>query len=44
MGVGLRSRQSIHWGTVRNMLLAWLITLPASGAFGILIYLLIRRE
>lgn len=44
MGVGLRSRQSIHWGTVRNMLLAWLITLPASGAFGILIYLLIRRK
>jgi inorganic phosphate transporter, PiT family len=44
MGVGLRSPHSIHWGTVRNMLLAWVITLPVSGAFGVLIYLFIRRK
>jgi inorganic phosphate transporter, PiT family len=44
MGVGLRSPHSIHWGTVRNMLTAWVITLPVSGAFGVLIYLFIRRK
>ena len=43
IGLGLkRGRGSIHWKTVRGMLGAWLITLPAAAALTGGFYLLIR--
>lgn len=42
MGIGLQDRAEINWRTVREMVLAWLVTLPVAGLLGILIYLLLR--
>jgi PiT family inorganic phosphate transporter len=42
MGIGLQNRAQINWRTVREMLLAWVVTLPVAGLLGILIYLLLR--
>jgi len=42
MGIGLQNSAKINWRTVREMLLAWVVTLPVAGLLGILIYLLLR--
>lgn len=44
IGLGLkRDARSIRWTTVRDMLLAWIITLPVAGAIAAMIYWLGRR-
>jgi inorganic phosphate transporter, PiT family len=42
MGIGLQNTAEINWRTVREMVLAWVVTLPVAGVLGILIYLLLR--
>jgi len=42
IGIGLQNRSALKWGTVRGMLLAWLVTLPLAGLLGILFYLSLR--
>ncbi len=42
IGIGLQNRNSLNWRTVRDMLLAWVVTLPAAGLLGVLIYLSLR--
>jgi PiT family inorganic phosphate transporter len=34
IGVGRRRRRHVHWRIVRDMGLAWIVTLPAAGALG----------
>ncbi|MBA2486539.1 MAG: inorganic phosphate transporter [Nitrospira sp.] len=42
IGIGLlQGWRAVRWRTVRDMLLAWVVTLPASGIFAGLSYLLI---
>ncbi|MBX3235900.1 MAG: inorganic phosphate transporter [Nitrospiraceae bacterium] len=37
IGIGLfKGRAAVRWGTVRDMVLAWIVTLPASGCFAAL--------
>lgn len=44
IGIGfLRGSTSIHWDTVRDMLLAWVVTLPVSATLACLTYLLLSR-
>jgi PiT family inorganic phosphate transporter len=44
VGVGLRSgSQGVHWGTVRSMVTAWLITLPVSAGAAATAWILIRQ-
>jgi PiT family inorganic phosphate transporter len=39
MGAGLgRAGGVVHWGVVRNMVIAWLVTMPSAGAMGALAY------
>jgi inorganic phosphate transporter, PiT family len=38
MGIGLQNKTEVNWRTVREMLLAWVITLPVAGLLGILVY------
>lgn len=38
MGIGLEERARVNWRTVREMLLAWIVTLPVAGLLGILVY------
>ncbi|PCI33064.1 MAG: phosphate permease [Alphaproteobacteria bacterium] len=39
IGVGVSgTRGNLHWGAVRTMLAAWVITLPGAAAFGIMLY------
>jgi PiT family inorganic phosphate transporter len=43
IGVGLhRGAETIHWRTVRDMLLAWVVTLPVSALIGAGAFALIR--
>ncbi len=42
IGIGLQNGNSINWRTVRDMLLAWVVTLPLAGLLGVLIYLSLR--
>ncbi|MGC4064361.1 MAG: inorganic phosphate transporter [Polyangiaceae bacterium] len=43
MGVGAtRSVKAVRWGVTRNILYAWVLTLPISGALGALFAWLIR--
>ncbi|VDP84239.1 unnamed protein product [Echinostoma caproni] len=38
VGVGrARSKDNVNWGIFRNILVAWLVTLPASGAISALV-------
>lgn len=42
MGVGAAKRlSSVRWGTVRSILVAWVLTLPASAGLGLISYHLI---
>ena len=44
MGVGSAERLSkVRWGVVGNILVAWVLTLPASGLLAALAYLVVRR-
>jgi PiT family inorganic phosphate transporter len=44
MGVGAGQRMSaVRWGVVKNIMLAWLITIPASAVMAGLSFFLIRR-
>jgi len=42
IGIGLQNRTAVNWRTVRDILLAWLVTLPVAGLLGVLIYLFLR--
>lgn len=42
MGIGLQNRTQMNWRTVREMFLAWVVTLPLAGSLGVLIYLSLR--
>jgi len=43
IGAGVARRASaVRWGVARNVITAWLITIPASGAVGALFYYLTR--
>ena len=42
MGIGLQNRTATNWRTVREMLLAWVVTLPVAAMLGSLIYLSLR--
>ena len=39
VGAGRGHVRHVHWQVVRQMGLAWLITIPATGAFAVLIVL-----
>jgi PiT family inorganic phosphate transporter len=39
IGIGLRNKTAINWRTVREMVLAWIVTLPLAGLLGVLVYL-----
>ncbi len=42
IGIGLlKGTTSVHWATVRNMVLAWLVTIPAAACLACLAYLLL---
>ena len=44
IGIGLlKGVTAVRWTTVRDMVLAWVITLPAAGGFAALAYLLLSR-
>lgn len=38
MGIGTQNQGGMNWKVVWNILLAWIITLPAAAALGVLIY------
>ncbi len=43
MGAGSSNRLSaVRWGIVRNIVIAWIITIPAAGGVAALLYLLLR--
>jgi PiT family inorganic phosphate transporter len=43
MGVGATKRLSaVRWGVAGNILIAWVLTFPAAGAVGAIVYLLVR--
>ncbi|HEV2405213.1 MAG TPA: inorganic phosphate transporter, partial [Ktedonobacterales bacterium] len=43
IGVGLRRGvTSVRWKVVRDMALAWIVTLPGAGVLGIIAYILLR--
>jgi PiT family inorganic phosphate transporter len=42
VGVGAtRGRRRVHWGVARQIVWAWLLTIPAAGIIGALVYVLI---
>lgn len=44
IGIGLlKGRSSLRWLTVRDMLLAWVVTLPASAFLSCIAYLILAR-
>jgi PiT family inorganic phosphate transporter len=44
IGIGLlKGRQGVRWKTVRDMVLAWIVTLPASALLAAIAYLLLTR-
>jgi PiT family inorganic phosphate transporter len=43
VGAGSAERvQKVRWGIVEQIVLSWFLTIPAAGAFGALIYVLIH--
>lgn len=43
IGIGLRSGVgNVNWRVIRDMALAWIVTVPAAGLLGIVAYLLLR--
>ena len=44
IGIGLlKGRNSVRWTTVRDMVLAWVVTLPASALLACIAYLILTR-
>jgi PiT family inorganic phosphate transporter len=44
IGIGLlKGWNSVHWTTVRDMVLAWVVTLPASALLACIAYLILTR-
>ena len=44
IGIGLRKGlNAVRWTTVRNMFLAWVVTLPASALLACIAYLILTR-
>jgi PiT family inorganic phosphate transporter len=44
IGIGLlKGRNSVRWTTVRDMVLAWMVTLPASALLACIAYLILTR-
>ena len=44
IGIGLlKGAAEVHWTTVRDMVLAWIVTLPIAAALACLAYLLLIR-
>ncbi len=44
IGIGLlRERDTVRWSTVRDMVLAWVVTLPASALLACVAYLMLAR-
>jgi PiT family inorganic phosphate transporter len=44
IGIGVvKGFQSIRWVTVRDMVLAWIVTLPAAGILAGLAYVVLTR-
>lgn len=44
IGIGLlKGLTAVRWRTVRDMVLAWVVTLPAAAGFAALTYLLLTR-
>lgn len=44
IGIGLlKGRRAVRWTTVRDMVLAWIVTLPATGVLACLAYLALSR-
>lgn len=44
MGVGMiQDRAAVHWKTAGEIVLAWVVTLPAAGMLGVSSYWLLRR-
>jgi PiT family inorganic phosphate transporter len=44
IGIGLlKGRNSVRWTTVRDMVLAWVVTLPASALLACIAYLILSR-
>lgn len=45
VGIGvLKGLQSVRWATVRDMVLAWIVTLPAAGILAGLAYVVLTRS
>jgi PiT family inorganic phosphate transporter len=42
IGAGISKEAGVNLGTVRDMVLAWIITLPAAALLGVLAYELLR--
>ena len=42
LGLGSQDTGRLNWKTVRDMLLAWVITLPAAAALGIVVFETLR--
>ena len=42
IAIGAENRAGLNWNTVRDLLLAWVVTLPAAALLGILFYQLLR--
>ena len=44
IGIGLlKGLNSVRWTTVRDMVLAWVVTLPASALFACIAYLILGK-
>lgn len=44
IGMGLqRDARSVNWRAVRDMLLAWIVTLPVAGLIAAAVFALLRR-
>jgi PiT family inorganic phosphate transporter len=43
MGVGSsKGVRGVRWGVARSILIAWIVTIPASGAFGALSWVILN--
>ncbi len=42
IGTGLNQSEKMNWQTVKQIVLAWVVTLPAAALFGVAIYELLR--
>jgi PiT family inorganic phosphate transporter len=42
IGIGRRRMRHVHWAVVRQMALAWLVTIPATAALATAAYVLVR--